>query len=86
MMWLLERGGEILSCEIRRVPHSMEYEFAVSSPSEGTETVRFRSAVELINGFLLKQASLEAQGWRPRRTRSVPSDVADAPLGPAYRR
>lgn len=66
MIWLLERDTDLLLCEIRQPIGSTEYEFEVASQTGLNETVRFRSATDLINGFLQRQTALQAQGWRPR--------------------
>lgn len=66
MVWLLERDTDLLLCEIRQPIGSTEYEFEVASQTGLNETVRFRSATDLINGFLQRQTALQAQGWRPR--------------------
>lgn len=66
MLWLLERDTDLLLCEIRQPIGSTEYEFEVASQTGLNETVRFRSATDLINGFLQRQTALQAQGWRPR--------------------
>jgi hypothetical protein len=66
MVWLLERDTDLLLCEIRQPIGSTEYEFEVASQTGLNETVRFRSATDLIDGFLQRQTALQAQGWRPR--------------------
>lgn len=66
MIWLLERDTDLLLCEIRQPIGSTEYEFEVASQTGLNETERFRSATDLINGFLQRQTALQAQGWRPR--------------------
>ena len=68
MVWVLERNNDILKCEIRQVPNSTDYEFEVANRRGPTETSRFGSATELINGYLRRQIVLESQGWRPRGT------------------
>ena len=66
MIWLLQRKGDVLKCEIRQTLDSSEYEFEIASRRGPTETVRFGSPTELINGYLRWQTALRAQGWRPR--------------------
>jgi hypothetical protein len=66
MVWLLERNGDVLTCEIRERIDSTEYEFEVASRRGPAETLRFASPTDLINGFLRKQTALQAEGWRPR--------------------
>ena len=66
MVWLLEKNQNVLLCEIRQPIGSTEYEFELTPPDGPTETLRFTSATELINGFLRRQTALQAQGWRPK--------------------
>jgi hypothetical protein len=68
MVWVLERNNDVLKCEIRQAADSSDYEFEVVSKHAPTETSRFGSATELINGYLRRQTALQAQGWRPRYT------------------
>ena len=66
MVWLLERNNDVLTCEIRPAKNSTDYEFEVASHLGPVEIWRFHTPTDLINGFLRKQTSLQAQGWRPR--------------------
>jgi hypothetical protein len=66
MVWLLERNNEVLTCEIRQAKNSTDYVFEVASHRGPVETWRFLTPTDLINGFLRKQTTLQAQGWRPR--------------------
>lgn len=68
MVWVLERNDDLITCKIRQVPNSSDYEFEVANPRGPTEISRFGSATELINGYLRRQIVLESQGWRPRAT------------------
>jgi hypothetical protein len=73
MIWLLERNDDVLMCEIRQADDSTCYEFEVASRRGPEETLQFDSPTELINGFLQKQTSLQAQGWRPRSAAGQPA-------------
>jgi hypothetical protein len=66
MVWLLERNNDVLTCEIRQADNSNDFEFEVASRRGPAETMRFGSPTELISGFLRRQTTLQAQGWRPR--------------------
>ena len=66
MMWLLQRNDDVLLCEIRQTADCSEYEFEIATKRGPTETVRFGSPTDLINGYLRWQSTLRAQGWRPR--------------------
>ena len=66
MTWLLQRNNDVLMCEIRQATDSSDYEFEVASKRGPAETLRFRSATDLINGYLRWQSALRGQGWRPR--------------------
>ena len=66
MTWLLQRNDDVLMCEIRQTTDSSHYEFEIASRRGPTETVRFASPTELINGYLRWQSALRGQGWRPR--------------------
>ena len=69
MVWLLQRNEDLLLREIRQPFGSPEYEFEVALVGDPSETMRFGSATDLINGFLRRQTALQAQGWRPARRR-----------------
>ena len=64
--WMLQRNNDVLTCEIRQAADSSDYEFAVASTRGRADTVRFRSATELIDGYLRWQSALRGHGWRPR--------------------
>jgi hypothetical protein len=66
MIWLMERGSDLLTCEIRCSPDPEVYEFEVAPSNGPAETRTFTSATELINHHLLEQSTLQQQGWRPR--------------------
>ena len=63
MIWFLEKGSDLLICEIRRAEDA--YEFEVAGPA-GPRTQRYTSPSELIAGYLRFISRFRAQGWRPR--------------------
>jgi hypothetical protein len=65
MIWLMERGSDHLTCEIRS-PETEVYEFELIRSNGSAETRTFGSATELINHYLLEQNTLEQDGWHPR--------------------
>ena len=65
MTWFLERGTDLLVCEIRRT-NDTAYEFEIAAASGKPKTTRFDSPSELINTYLREQSQLRALGWRPR--------------------
>jgi hypothetical protein len=66
MLWLLERGDTRLLCEIRCSDDDGKYEFELAKPGQPPETQRFDSPSQLIDVYLKKQRTLQAEGWRPR--------------------
>ena len=66
MVWLLERNAEQLICKIRHLPDGTSYEFEIGPVEGQPKTEHFSSASELIDEYLRHQATLLAQGWRPR--------------------
>jgi hypothetical protein len=65
VIWFLEKGTELLICEIRRAADADAYEFEVAGAA-GPRTERYVSPADLITGYLRQQTRLRAQGWRPR--------------------
>ena len=65
MTWFLERGTDLLVCEIRRADDLM-YEFEIAAATGFPKTQRFNSPSDLINTYLREQSQLRALGWRPR--------------------
>ncbi len=65
MTWLLERGTDLLVCEIRRAKDAV-YEFEIAAATGKPATRRFSSPTELIDSYLREQSQLRALGWRPR--------------------
>jgi hypothetical protein len=65
MTWFLERGTDLLVCEIRRADDEV-YEFEIVAATGAPKTRRFSSPGELIDTYLREQSQLRALGWRPR--------------------
>ena len=65
MTWLLERGSDLLVCEIRRA-EDLAYEFEIAAATGKPKTHRFNSPSDLIDMYLREQSQLRALGWRPR--------------------
>jgi hypothetical protein len=65
MTWLLERGTDLLVCEIRR-SDDLAYEFEIAAATGKPNTKRFNSPSDLIDTYLREQTQLRALGWRPR--------------------
>jgi hypothetical protein len=65
MTWFLERGTDLLVCEIRRADDLL-YEFEIAATTGVPKTQRFNSPSDLINTYLKEQSQLRALGWRPR--------------------
>ena len=65
MTWFLERGTDLLVCEIRRAD-DLVYEFEIAATSGSPNTRRFNSPRDLIDTYLREQTQLRALGWRPR--------------------
>jgi hypothetical protein len=66
MTWLMERGSDLLMCEIRHAPHESSYEFEITGTNGDLSTHRFASPTDLIDTYLHTQSQLRALGWRPR--------------------
>ena len=66
MTWFMERGTDLLVCEIRRADNDPYYEFEIVATSGTPDTHRFRSPTDLIDTYLKAQSQLRALGWRPR--------------------
>jgi hypothetical protein len=66
MIWFLEREADLLICEVRREGDQYAIELA---PSQGPpQTRRYSSAHDLIDHYLRATRTLQAQGWRPKRS------------------
>lgn len=66
MTWCLERGTDLLVCEIRRATDDTSYELEIAAITGAPNTRRFSSPTDLIDTYLREQSQLRALGWRPR--------------------
>jgi hypothetical protein len=66
VVWFLEKGTELLVCEIRLAAGDQHrYEFEIADAG-GPKTRQFDSPSDLIANYLTEQARLIKDGWRPR--------------------
>jgi hypothetical protein len=71
MLWIFERMGEQMSCEIRREGAGLGYEMVLTGPDGTQRMERFDDTSELIKASLDLQRELLETGWRqPRLTRA----------------
>ena len=64
MLWIFERQGEHMRCEIRREGNGAGYEMVVTRP-DGSECMeRFDDTTDLIKRSLDLQRELLETGWR----------------------
>lgn len=64
MLWIFERKGEQMRCEIRREGVGAGYEMIVTSPDGSQRMERFEETNDLIKGALDLQRDLLESGWR----------------------
>ena len=64
MLWIFERKGEQMSCEIRRDGVGAGYEMIVTSADGSQRMERFEETGELIKRTLEFQRELMETGWR----------------------
>jgi hypothetical protein len=64
MLWIFERKGEQMRCEIRREREGSGYEMIVTSPDGSQRMERFEETNDLIKGALGLQRELLESGWR----------------------
>jgi hypothetical protein len=64
MLWIFERKGEQMRCEIRREREGPGYEMIVTSPDGSQRMERFEETNDLIKGALGLQRELLESGWR----------------------
>jgi hypothetical protein len=64
MMWVFERKGEQMRCEIRRDGGGAGYEMIVTSADGSQRMERFEETGELIKRTLEFQRELMETGWR----------------------
>jgi len=85
MMWVFERKGEQMRCEIRREGAGSGYEMILTSPDGSQRMERFDETSDLIKRTLDLQRDLLETGWRqptvetrPRSSPSVPAALPAA--------
>jgi hypothetical protein len=64
MLWIFERKGEQMSCEIRREGEGSGYEMILTSPDGSQRMERFEQTTEMIKRTLEFQGELLETGWR----------------------
>jgi hypothetical protein len=64
MLWIFERKGEQMSCEIRREGEGPGYEMILTSPDGSQRMERFEQTTEMIKRTLHLQGELLETGWR----------------------
>ncbi|RPI50915.1 MAG: hypothetical protein EHM55_20195 [Acidobacteria bacterium] len=64
MLWVFEREGEQMRCEIRREGVGAGYEMILTSPDGSQRMERFDETGELIKRTLDLQRDLLETGWR----------------------
>jgi hypothetical protein len=64
MLWIFERKGEHMRCEIRRDGDGAGYEMIVTNPDGSQRMERFEATEGLIKRTLEFQSDLMETGWR----------------------
>lgn len=64
MLWIFERKGEQMRCEIRRESVGSGYEMIVTAPDGSQRMERFDETNDLIKRTLDLQRELLESGWR----------------------
>jgi len=64
MLWIFERKGEQMRCEIRREGAGIGYEIIVTSPDGSQRMERFGETTDLIKRTFDLQRELMDTGWR----------------------
>lgn len=64
MLWIFERKGERMRCEIRREGAGPGYEMIVTNPNGSQRMERFEETGDLIKRTLDLQRDLLESGWR----------------------
>ena len=64
MLWIFQREGEQMTCEIRREGAGVGYEMIVTRPDGSQRMERFEETNELIKRTLEFQRELMESGWR----------------------
>lgn len=71
MLWIFERQGKHMRCEIRRDGNGAGYEMVVTHPDGSERMERFDDTTDLIKRTLDLQRELLETGWR-QPTPSMP--------------
>jgi len=64
MLWIFERSGEQMLCEIRREGAGLGYEMVLTGPDGSQRMERFDDTGDLIKATLELQRELLETGWR----------------------
>jgi hypothetical protein len=64
MLWIFERKGELMRCEIRRESDGAGFEMIVTTPDGSQRMERFDETDELIRRTLDLQREMLESGWR----------------------
>jgi hypothetical protein len=64
MLWIFERQGEHMRCEIRREGNGAGYEMVLTHPDGSERMERFDDTTDLIKRTLDLQRELLETGWR----------------------
>lgn len=64
MLWIFERKGKQMRCEIRRDAAGPGYEMIVTNPDGSQRMERFEDTTDLIKRTLDFQRELLESGWR----------------------
>jgi hypothetical protein len=70
MIWSFERGGQQLSCEIRR-DEDGQYEFVVTNPDGTEKAERYEEPSEVVTRSVDVMRGLIEEGWHSRPARAV---------------
>lgn len=68
MMWVFERQGEQMRCEIRREGEGAGFEMILTTPDGSQRMERFGETNDLIKRTLDLQLELLETGWRQPKT------------------
>jgi hypothetical protein len=70
MIWSFERGGQQLSCEIRR-DEDGQYEFVVTNPDGRLQTERYEEPAEVVTRSVDVMRALIEEGWHSLPAKAV---------------
>ena len=68
MLWVFERAGKRMRCEIRREGTGVGYEMIVTDPEGSQRMERFEDTTDLVKRTLELQRDLLENGWRQPKT------------------